>query len=186
MIHWDYQLFTYFNGFAGSNRALDVTMIFIARWGIFLYLLILGRFWQKTGKAANRRLKLAVRTGLAAVLALAINQAIGLIYFRPRPFMDHQVNLLVKRTADASFPSDHTAFAAALTGALSGQGRKTAAFLTVFTVVLGISRVYVGTHYLLDVLGGFCTGVFGNFLVCLCWPKIDGLIDRVSAFVYKH
>ena len=101
MAHWDYQLFTYFNGFAGSNHVLDVTMIFIARWGIFLYLLLLVWLCMKTEKRTDRRLKLIVRTGLAAAAALAINQGIGLIYFRPRPFVSYQVNLLVKRTADA-------------------------------------------------------------------------------------
>lgn len=182
MTHLDYQLFTYFNGFAGFNRVLDVTMIFIARWGIFLYFLFLAWLCLKE-KRADRRLKLIVRTGLAAVAALAINQAIGLIYFRPRPFMDHQVNLLVKKTADASFPSDHTAFAAAFTAALYNKGRGPAAFLAVFTVVvLGISRVYVGMHYPLDVLGGICTGVFGNLLV----SRFDGLINRMIAFVYKR
>jgi len=76
MAHWDYQLFTYFNGFAGSNRILDVSMIFIARWGIFLYLLLLVWLCMKTEKRTDRRLKLIVRTGLAAAAALG-NQPDG-------------------------------------------------------------------------------------------------------------
>jgi undecaprenyl-diphosphatase len=186
MTFWDYQLFKYVNGFAGNNRTLDVTMIFIARWGIFLYLLILAWFWLKTEKRTGRRLKLVVRTGLAAVFALIINQAIGLICFRPRPFMVHQVNLLVGQTADASFPSDHTSFAAAFTAALFGKGGGMAAFLAVFTVVLGISRVYVGVHYPFDIAGGICTGVLGNGLVAFFWPGIDGFIDRIAASVSKR
>jgi len=42
MVHWDYQLFTYCNDLVGFNHTLDVIMILIARWGIFLYPLILG------------------------------------------------------------------------------------------------------------------------------------------------
>lgn len=181
MAHLDYQLFSSLNNFAGHNRLLDVSMLLIARWGISLYLLLLGWLWLKTEKRANRRLKLVVKTGLAAVAALALNQVIGLIYFRPRPFVLHQVNLLAGRSADASFPSDHTAFAAAFTGALLDKGRGLAAFMAVFTVVLGISRVYVGTHYPLDVLGGICTGFLGNRLVSFFWLRIDGLIDRIFA-----
>jgi len=153
MIHWDYQLFAYFNGFAGYNRVLDLTMIIIARWGIFLYLLVLGRLWLKT--AANQRIKLVVRPGLTAVLALAINQTVGLIYFRPRSFVGCQVNLLVGRTADASFPSDHTAFAATFTATLFGKGRGPAAFLTVLTIVLAISSIYVGSTIRWTLWGEF-------------------------------
>jgi len=94
--------------------------------------------------------------------------------------------LLVGKSPDASFPSDHTAFAAAFTAALFDKGRELAVFLAVFTVVLGISRVYVGTHYPFDVLGGICTGILGNGLVSLFWPGIDGLINRIAASVLKR
>jgi undecaprenyl-diphosphatase len=187
MVNWDYQIFTYVNGFAGSNRILDETMIFIARWGIFLYLLLLAWLCTKKEKRTDRRLKLIVRTGLAAVAALAINMLVGMVYFRPRPFVLHQVNLLVGSSPDdASFPSDHTAFAAAFTAALFDKDRGLAVFLAVFTVVLGISRVYVGVHYPFDVLGGICTGILGNGLVSLSWPRIDCLINRVAAPVLRR
>lgn len=147
--------------------------------------MILGYLWLKTEKTANRRFKLLVKTVLTAVVALAINQVIGFIYFRPRPFVFHQVNLLVGRSTDASFPSDHTTFAAAFTGALFKEGRLLAVIMAIFTVILGISRVYAGAHYPLDVLGGIFTGIMGNYLVSLFWPGINCLVDQIAGKQYN-
>jgi len=99
--------------------------------------------------------------GLTAVLV----HALKLLVRRPRPQIDQ---LLVPMPADWSFPSAHTAQAAAffLAAALIARRRTptgpAAATITVAlcTVVLvGWSRVHLQVHYLSDVLAGGLIGI---------------------------
>lgn len=84
-----------------------------------------------------------------------------LIWTRDRPFITHPhiVHLLVHHAADASFPSDHSAALAAVAVLLAFFERRLAALFGVWTVLVGIARVYVGEHYPGDILGGWAVGV---------------------------
>jgi undecaprenyl-diphosphatase len=67
---------------------------------------------------------------------------------------------LIPPSSDPSFPSDHATAAFAITAAfLLHQFRGATAFLAA-AVLISISRIYIGTHYLSDVFGGALTGTF--------------------------
>ncbi len=83
-----------------------------------------------------------------------------------------QAPRVIERSADWSFPSDHStaSFAIAAAFLLHGfRGRGSA--LLVAALVVGLSRVYVGTHYVTDVLGGAATGIAAAILVCLLYRE---------------
>jgi undecaprenyl-diphosphatase len=94
----------------------------------------------------------------------ALNWALKTIIARPRPELEHLVH-----AGYYSFPSGHsmdsTAFfgflAYLLTRHLRRKGKRTiwvgiAAALLIF--LIGLSRVYLGVHYPMDVIGGFLCG----------------------------
>ncbi|MGN1031182.1 MAG: phosphatase PAP2 family protein [Butyricicoccaceae bacterium] len=110
--------------------------------------------------------------GLLMLAALAVNAFITNIVLkipigRPRPF-DRIVDLsvLVKLPKDCSFPSGHTSasFSVARILMLAAPGIPAIAAL-VMAVLMGISRIYVGVHYLTDVLAGLVLGVLTSQLV---------------------
>ena len=45
--------------------------------------------------------------------------------------------------------------------------------LTMMSVLLIFSRVYCGTHYPLDVLGGVGIGLLGSYLANKLWPRVE-------------
>jgi undecaprenyl-diphosphatase len=92
---------------------------------------------------------------LADVLATLLKRVVGVD--RP-PVRYPQPEALVRVPQDASFPSGHaaTSFAAALL--LSFVAPRLAPVFVVLAVAIGFSRVYVGVHYPLDVLGGAVLG----------------------------
>ena len=93
------------------------------------------------------------------------NQVILFFVYRVRPSDLGITSLLISHSNDASFPSDHATAAFAITAAfLLHRFRGAEAFLTA-AALISISRVYIGTHYLSDVLGGDFTGTIAAGVV---------------------
>jgi membrane protein DedA with SNARE-associated domain/membrane-associated phospholipid phosphatase len=124
---------------------------------------------------------------LALVLAvpggLLLNALLKLVFERPRPELESIVT-----PSGYSFPSGHTMAAAVLYGVLAafaGRSLRTwrwrvlAVFLAAFLISLvGLSRIYLGAHYLSDVLGA---GAEGLAWLALCLTAVDTLRRRRQA-----
>ncbi len=149
------------NATAGQNAVIDYVVIGIAIGGAPLMVLaVVAQWWGRHHRIHLRHV--AIEGALASVAALALNQLILLFVHRPRPYDVGVSHLIVTRSADWSFPSDHATvvFAIAATFALSNERNRAVAFL-IAALVISLSRVFIGTHYLSDILGGaaFGTGV---------------------------
>lgn len=99
---------------------------------------------------------------------------------RIRPYDAHITHLIVDRSVDFSFPSDHAtaSFAIAAAFLLHRLPKRGFIFFAV-AVLLAMSRVYVGTHYVSDVLGGAVTGIVAAVLVRVAYregSKLDCLV----------
>ncbi|WP_293912819.1 phosphatase PAP2 family protein [Deinococcus sp.] len=131
-------------------------------------LVLLALFWRKSGVMGRYFL-----FSIAGVMLLNIvtKTFIG----RARP---HVVDWLWQE-GDKSFPSGHATMAAALVVTLVALLWRTAwrwpliVLGSIYTVLMGVSRVYVGVHYPTDVLGGWALGMAwaaGTALVL--WPRL--------------
>ena len=112
-------------------------------------------------------------------LQLLVAQVVILIYFRQRPFAIHAVNLLVDRSPDASFPSDHATFSFAIAGLVWLQDRRVGWLSMALAALIAISRVFIGTHYPLDVVGGALLGLAAALLL---WSRRRSL-EPVTSFL---
>jgi membrane-associated phospholipid phosphatase len=120
--------------------------------------LTVGAVYAIAGSRPRRGFQIAA-TGTAAWLtAKAVKRRIR----RGRPG-DHTGGATLRLgSADEGlgFPSGHAAVAVTLGVSLAaGQGTAAAAAATAAVVVVGVSRVYVGAHYPLDVAGGWALGL---------------------------
>lgn len=159
MLELDRWLTRLINSPAGLQPALDGLMIAATHAGVPLLVLAVGlRWWSRANRPFERQV--AIETALAFVLGLLVNQIVILLVARVRPYEAGLTHLIVAPSADPSFPSDHATAAAAIVAALwlNGLRRRALAFAVPALLIL-VSRVYIGTHYASDVLGGSGTGL---------------------------
>lgn len=154
----DSRLFYLFNHFA-HTPALDTFMLgassLVFPLSALFFLALAGLSFR--GKKDFREVTFLM---LAFGLGYLINSIILKdVFARPRPDLSlSQVILVGKPETDFSFPSGHS-FVAALLAVLTARKKDSLlAFFVPFTLLTGISRIYLGAHYPSDVLVGLGLG----------------------------
>ena len=192
MEHWNQQIFLLVNQHAGSNVYFDWMMIAFAEYLpiVFAVVLIWLGFFNKKRSAFDRdeRRQAAFFAGYTMVVGLLINYLITLIYFHPRPFMDHLGTALIVHVPDSSMPSDHTTLMVSVAFGLLlfGLTRKIGVVLLILGVLGGAARVYCGVHYPFDILASVAVSLFAATLG-YCFKKylmnlsgsLFGVLDRI-------
>src|SRR5919204_6062337 len=156
----DYSLYKAINGLSGNGFADDVFK-FLANDlpGILIALVALTFLIPWRNHLEERRVGAVFATASAA-LALLLNQPISHLVDRTRPYLAHpaHAHLLIARSHDPSFPSDHATGGFALALGVWAYDRWLGTILLVLGAILSFARVYVGTHYPGDVVGGALIG----------------------------
>lgn len=151
----DYQLFELVNQLAGRSQFLDQFVVYFSKFGPVLFCFVFVWLWftKKGNQYENRQLVLFAL--MIAVVTIGINKVIELSYFRERPFVNHDVNLLSDKTNDdPSFPSNHAGGSFALAFAVFWKYRKIGAIFLILAFFMALSRLFIGVHYPLDVTVG--------------------------------
>lgn len=176
----DWSLFHDINSLARHTGWAHGAMRSYAKYGIALFALallvgaLIGlRRWSP------RSLARTMWTGAASLLALALNQPIADAVDRARPYASHpNVLVLISRSADPSFMSDHSVAAGAIAVGLCFVSWRLGLVTIVIAAVMAFARVYVGAHYVGDVVAGL---MFGGAIAAAGVPIVDRLLAPVFA-----
>ena len=113
--------------------------------------------------------KIAVTIGLSILVLTFLVPVIKNLVERPRPFVP-KADFLLAADKEYAFPSGHATIVAAgvavVLALYRGSARRTfiSIILSIEAALVCISRVYVGAHYPLDVLGGILLGIGVSFI----------------------
>jgi undecaprenyl-diphosphatase len=176
----DYTLYRAINGFSGPGGVDAVFRLLANELPVVIVCLTALLFLIKWPQRRLPRREGAVAATAAAGVALLINQPITHWVDRARPYVAHpgHAHLLISRSHDPSFPSDHATGAFAIATAVWFYDRVSGAVLFGLAALLAFSRVFVGTHYPGDVIGGAAIGVAVALVLRL--PPLRAQLERLA------
>jgi undecaprenyl-diphosphatase len=163
--------------FARRNPSLNKLFIFITSAGnvfsiiVFSLAAIIILYWRKMKRDA-------VFFGINIAGLWVFNELLKYAFKRPRPSVPRIVN-----ASGFSFPSGHAmismGFAALTIFYIISyvKNRSIAFFISVllfaYSLLVGMSRVYLGAHYLSDVIAGWAGGIFWASFTIILFETIN-------------
>ncbi|MFI0960219.1 phosphatase PAP2 family protein [Streptomyces sp. NPDC021080] len=145
-----------------------------------------GRLWfgvaagiGLAGGPAGRRAALR-GLGSLAIASFTVNTLVKWSARRPRPLLEGvpTIRRLARQPHTTSFPSGHSASAAAFATAVALESKRYGALVAPVAAAVAFSRVYVGVHYPGDVLAGVAIGAGAAALTCRWWPPRTVVPER--------
>ena len=160
-----------------SSPILDTVSVILANFtDLFFIITVTLVYWcidKKKGEAL----------GYIAVTNMLFSTFLKDVIRLPRPIGRAGIITLAEESAPGfSFPSMHTQVISNLTVSLEYMfKKKTLTFwLCVLTMLMGASRIYLGVHYLTDVLGGL---IFGALAAGVCIFLLERQANKYAIYV---
>ena len=160
MFSWDHTITSKLGAFTDNAPFWKTVAEFIARWLILL-------FFGSTILYFSSELFFNLLMIATLAIGYTITLAIGFAVRRKRPYETPQMNdgyHLTPWVYTSSFPSGHAMLAFIIAGMYAISSASVAFLITayVIAVLISLSRVVVGMHYLTDVMVGALIGVLVN------------------------
>ena len=147
--------------FAGKNKVLDGFAIFCAKY--LLYLMLISLFLIAVSIHSRGIFFYSLLSGLLG--AFVINTIIYTFYKKHRPADLKSTKTLIKVPENPSFPSRHAAFVFGVSFYLFFYSFQLAGIFIIGSCFVGLSRVFCGVHWFLDILGGIVSGLISALVI---------------------
>lgn len=145
---------------------------------------VMAAVWLWGGQA-QRSLMLKALASVA--VALGLSYVCGALWPHPRPFVIGLGHVFFAHKPTSSFPSNHTIIIAAFAFALildrrwAGWGWLALAG----ALLVGTSRVYLGVHFPLDIVGGLLLAPLAAAITVPVWQRAGEPLTGVAQAVYR-
>ena len=176
------EFFRLINNLANKNTLFDKIMIFFSKDVSYIFMAVIALIFILGFIKKNEEYrKVSVSTFIITVINLLLSFIIGSIYYVDRPFVHNKVNLLVPHVKDASFPSDHATGTMSIALGLGKYSRILGTIMTILSIIVGFSRVYVGNHYPSDVIGAYIMVFVTSYIYNLkLRSKVENLYEIIE------
>lgn len=128
---------------------------------------------------------LGLRIGMILMLSESLNGILKILFHSPRPYW---VDSRVKAYAGEStfgLPSGHSQNAVSVYGLIATSRQRKWIWIAALILILliGISRMYLGVHFLRDVLGGWLLGFFLLYLFRMLDGPVSSCFKRQKTWL---
>ena len=123
-----------------------------------------------------------LRMGMVLLLGTDLNTFFKFLFHNPRPFWISDQVIAYSHESSFGLPSGHAQIAASVWGWLAVEVKKR--WFTISAIVLilliGISRLYLGVHFLSDVVLGWLLGGLLVLVFALLWKPVGNWLAKQS------
>ena len=157
------------NAQPGAAEGLLSLARFCASGIVFMMPAIALGLWFLGGREGHRQ---ALFMTLAVMISLGLGMVCGTLWFHPRPFMIPLGHTWISHPADNSFPSDHaTVMFSAAFALLSLRLRAPGLLMLLAALPVAWSRIYLGVHFPLDMVGAARVSIGGVIVAKRFWQE---------------
>ncbi|MCO8098071.1 phosphatase PAP2 family protein [Acinetobacter lwoffii] len=141
---------------------------------VYLFLLIFAIAWFRGSYEVKTGI---IKAFIFTAITLLMSEVLSAVLNTPRPFVMDVGRTLIEHAPTGSFPSNHMSIFSGIAFAYYFSPQRDLGRILIWTAwLVAWSRVYVGVHFPIDMLGAFLMAIIVNLAGLPLWWKYENQI----------
>ncbi|MFZ7812849.1 phosphatase PAP2 family protein [Acinetobacter lwoffii] len=141
---------------------------------VYLFLLIFAIAWFRGSYEVKTGI---IKAFIFTAITLLMSEVLSAVLNTPRPFVMDVGRTLIEHAPTDSFPSNHMSIFSGIAFAYYFSPQRDLGRILIWTAwLVAWSRVYVGVHFPIDMLGAFLMAIIVNLAGLPLWWKYENQI----------
>jgi len=154
---------------------------------VYVFLLIFAIAWLRGSHEVKTGI---IKAAIFTAITLSISEVLSTVLNTPRPFVMEVGRTLIEHAPTGSFPSNHMSIFSGIAFAYYFSAQRDLGRILLWTAwLVAWSRVYVGVHFPIDMVGAFLIALGVNLAGLPLWwkyeNKIMNFIFSIHQFLFK-
>lgn len=147
---------------------------------VYVFLLIFAIAWLRGSHEVKTGI---IKAAIFTAITLSISEVLSAALNTPRPFVMEVGRTLIEHAPTGSFPSNHMSIFSGIAFAYYFSAQRDLGRILLWTAwLVAWSRVYVGVHFPIDMVGAFLIALAVNLAGLPLWWKYE---NKIMSFIFS-